>query len=873
MLRQPTALAVPLFLSFLLIALIPASADGQSCPIISAVSPTESARVTSPVTFEWTQDTNASYYHMEIDELRGSSWIRIHDIQPVYETSYDLSMAPGEYRWSVHSSGGPCHEIDTPFMRFEVFSAPLPAILNFDSSPQTIRSGESTTLLWSTRDADGVVIDGGVGSQPPNGSAVVTPSQTTTYALTASGDGGSTTAQVTVRVITTPEVIVAALPEPMVQGTSSGGATASYVLKNVGGASTSISLSQQGDFFGQSPTSFTLEPGQSQRITLTGLQRDTGSFRGASIPSGSGLPSGTSIAVRLLSVPTPSGPTAAEPEAKRIDVVAPPGTNPTGSAVFRNTGEAKIQASAVSTVPWLLPPDELIEVDPGQSVTIPFGIDRTLRSTENEIGSTEGKLALVFRDGPSGKGAISARNGAAASSSLVTVVDTSAPEAVPGEIPPLSPGEVALFIPGAGHVEGGPGLFFSDIALVNLKGSRTLNDIDLYYTPIGSTETKTTTLSQLATGTPVQMADIVRTVFNAESTLGTLQIRAPDVDDLSVNANILLRKRTGEQKTYGNTIPALRSDRSVEPGGSVWITGLTRTETSHTNLFAQETAGGNVTVDFRFFDESGQLLGERLGIEVQPFQLAGLFFSNADPIMPLGSVSAVITSRPESTGRFAAYATPVDDVSGDSWSLVDWNAQNGFAGSENMLIPVAGALRGGGGLFFRTDLAVINRGDTPASGILRYIRRPEENAPPVDRTIELAGGESVILADVTSTLFEIDPAQINLGFMKFFPQSGAMTVTSRNFATLGDDPGTFGTGVATLPLAGSMRVGEVKRIGAVKDASLETVNNAVPGSFRSNIGIMETTGTAPVTVRVTVHFTFSTGTTAVARGTGSKEYT
>jgi hypothetical protein len=753
----------------------------------------------------------------------------------------------------------------------------LPTIDSFDASPRTIRRGESATLVWSTSNATSVSIDQGVGSRPVRGSASVAPTSTTTYKLSATGPGGTVTRETTVEVIVTAEVALTALPQQMVQGTGAGGAETSYVLTNVGGASTSITLTQQGDFFTQSPTSFTLASGQSQRVTITGLQRDTGSFRGTSIPTGNGVPQGTTVPIQLLAVPTPDGPTSAEPENSRVDLSAPTGTNPTGTATFRNTGQAKIQGTLVSTVPWIIPQPGLIEVDPGQTVTVTFTIDRAMRPPNADIGSLEGKLMLVFRTGPSGKsGGQSPHSGAASSSSVVTVVDTSKPAVQAGQIPALGPGEVALFIPGAGHVQGGAGLFFSDIALINLSGQQTLNSIDLYYTPSGTTATQKASVSGLVAGTPVALADVVKSVFEAEATLGSLQIRAPNIQQLSVNANILVRTREERPRTFGNTIPALRSDRSAGAGQSFFLTGLKKSATSHTNLFIQETSGGAVTVDIEFYDAAGVKLGERTGVGAGPFQLTGLFDSADNPVLPDGAVSAVITSRQGSTGRFAAYATPVDKLSGDSWSLVDWNAQASFAGTTEMVIPVAGALRGANNLNFRTDVSVINRGTTQASGILRYIPQPaEEGAPidPIDRTITLGPRQSAVLEDATTTLFGLDPTQFTLGYMKFLPQTGSMTVTSRNFATVGDDPGTFGTGVATQANDASLRLGQVRRIGGVRDSAVTSIQQKVSGSFRSNFGLMETTGQAPVTVRVTVHYSFSGGTKAVARGSGSKEYT
>lgn len=776
-----------------------------------------------------------------------------------------------QYRILAYNAAG---DTFSDVVSVTVGAASVPEIRSFSAIPTTIRSGQTATLAWSTEGANTVGISPGSSSLPANGTLDVSPAETTTYTLTAFGSSGTATETVTVEVLATPEIVVTNQPEPMVQGTSAGGATTRFVCLNVGGAAGNVTFTPVGDFFTISPTGGTMSPGDGVTVQITGLQKGTGSYEGEVRVSGDGVPSGTSVPVRLLSVPTPEGPTSAEAEVKRVDVVGTIGSNPTGMATFRNTGQATIQGTLVSTAPWLIPQSGLIEVDPGETVVVTFTIDRSKRPADVPVGSIEAILKFVFRTGSNGKqGGIDPRDGAATTSSLVTIVDTSTPEVAAGEIPDLAPGEVALFVPGVGHVEGSTGLFFSDLSLINLSASQTLNDLEMYFKPIGPSQsgnTRRSEISGLAAGTPIGLADVVKSVFGQEQ-IGSLQIRTSRPEMLGINANILSRTRE-DQKTFGATIPMLRSDRSVGPGASFFVTGLKRTSTSHTNLFIQETAGGTVTIDTAFFDANGQQLGSRTDT-VGRFELLGLFHSDSSPILPLGAVSAVMTSRAESTGSFAGYATPVDRASGDFWSLVDWNAQFGFQGASAMLIPVAGALRGANDLNFRTDLAVINRGDTGAEGTLLYITRPEEGREPLERSISLAARQSAILEDVTTTLFDIDPSQFTLGFMKFTPDSGSMTVTSRNFATVGQNPGSFGTGVPTVPLASSMRLGEVTRIGGVKDSAVDAINAQTPGSFRSNFAIMETTGTGSVTVRVTLYYTYSTGSLAVARGQASKDYT
>jgi peptidoglycan-associated lipoprotein len=66
------------------------------------------------------------------------------------------------------------------------------------ANPTSIQPGQSSTLTWSTENADDVTLDGN--KVNASGSETVSPTQTTTYHLTAKGPGGSqdATAQVTV---------------------------------------------------------------------------------------------------------------------------------------------------------------------------------------------------------------------------------------------------------------------------------------------------------------------------------------------------------------------------------------------------------------------------------------------------------------------------------------------------------------------------------------------------------------------------------------------------------------------------------------------------------------------------------------------------
>ncbi|HKR96951.1 MAG TPA: peptidoglycan-associated lipoprotein Pal [Candidatus Angelobacter sp.] len=93
---------------------------------------------------------------------------------------------------------------------------PTPApTANLSANPNSIQRGQSATLTWSTENATDVALDGN--KVDPSGSQTVSPTETTTYHLTAKGAGGTqeATAQITVAA-PTPTPTPVATPTPTV---------------------------------------------------------------------------------------------------------------------------------------------------------------------------------------------------------------------------------------------------------------------------------------------------------------------------------------------------------------------------------------------------------------------------------------------------------------------------------------------------------------------------------------------------------------------------------------------------------------------------------------------------------------------------------
>ncbi|UCH06153.1 MAG: tandem-95 repeat protein [Deltaproteobacteria bacterium] len=81
-----------------------------------------------------------------------------------------------------------------------------PPEVTISAVPESIHIGESSTLTWTTTNAYSASIDHGIGSVDLSGSTPVSPTETTTYIITATGSGGESTDSVTVTVVNSPPV-------------------------------------------------------------------------------------------------------------------------------------------------------------------------------------------------------------------------------------------------------------------------------------------------------------------------------------------------------------------------------------------------------------------------------------------------------------------------------------------------------------------------------------------------------------------------------------------------------------------------------------------------------------------------------------------
>jgi len=138
-------------------------------------------------------------------------------------TSGSTTVSPSETTTYTITATGPGGTSTASFTVAVTYPVP---IITLSAEPEVITIGESSTLTWSSQYADSCMIDQGIGSVDLSGSTYVTPTETTTYTITASNPGETATAGITVTVIPLNISIISPLygdtisrPDIMVEGT------------------------------------------------------------------------------------------------------------------------------------------------------------------------------------------------------------------------------------------------------------------------------------------------------------------------------------------------------------------------------------------------------------------------------------------------------------------------------------------------------------------------------------------------------------------------------------------------------------------------------------------------------------------------------
>ena len=229
-----------------------------------------------------------------------------------------------------------------------------------------------------------------------------------------------------------------------------------------------------------------------------------------------------------------------------------------------------------------------------------------------------------------------------------------------------------ILIPIAGDAPGANGTYFrSDIALVNLRNAE--QNVLLRWYPAGrSGEGVATRTLTIAPRSGVSSNDFVRAVMNqtgigAIDIIGVTALGAFDPDaQLHASSRIWTPQPNVENGTMSQTFPALIFTSNPVP--VKWIFGLHRGEQYRLNVGIVNPS--NVAQRFRITIVTNT--GARESVEVDVAALS----IRQDPMIGTADVLQIVVENltPEGAGTWQAWASSIDNVTGDAWSQMAFPA-------------------------------------------------------------------------------------------------------------------------------------------------------------------------------------------------------
>jgi hypothetical protein len=212
-------------------------------------------------------------------------------------------------------------------------------------------------------------------------------------------------------------------------------------------------------------------------------------------------------------------------------------------------------------------------------------------------------------------------------------------------------------------------------------------------------------------------------------------------------------------------------------------------------------------------DDRLYAVGENLGLVEVDVSLTPVIVQIGK--IAIGGASGVVVSNNRAyVGR---------DAKG--FSTVNVDSCSG-SGSSPVTSVIAASSRdvGGGGAYWVTDAAFANLGREPATVIVQYLAKDQDNGNPPSVSFALAAGQQRLFGDVYSTLFGLDSAN---GALRIIASYRDVKVTSRTYDRA-DPEATYGQFIPALTGSSAVVVG-------VPGGMPQCQQNA---RFKTNIGFV-----------------------------------
>lgn len=332
--------------------------------------------------------------------------------------------------------------------------------------------------------------------------------------------------------------------------------------------------------------------------------------------------------------------------------------------------------------------------------------------------------------------------------------------------------------------------------------------------------------------------DVLGTLFGLAADWGPILVR-------SESPGLVVQGETstpGGGGTYGQSVPAF-APADLVGATARSILGVRQDGSFRTNLMLANATEEPLDVDVALVAADGTTRASSR-VEVGPFSFAQRNVANDLGVSGV-SGAALVVSTPTAGGRFAAYASAIDQVTGDPRTLLP-----SVASASPWLLP-SSARAPGVGAFWTTDLVLRNTGHSAMLTTVRFLGHSGDGRNGPELEVPLEPGQTRTFADVLGSLFGLEG---DYGPILVTPSEAGLAVQGQTFTPGGG--GSYGQSVPAVAAAGLVGAGRRTIVGVRQDDRFRTnlmLANAGEGPIEVDVALYVATGGAPLaTRRVTV---------------------
>ena len=412
-----------------------------------------------------------------------------------------------------------------------------------------------------------------------------------------------------------------------------------------------------------------------------------------------------------------------------------------------------------------------------------------------------------------------------------------------------APSGMEAFVPSTARAAGAGGAFYTtDLTVANAGAADTTVQLK-FLGHDGDGRGGVEKSFPLAAGRSTTFSDVLGSVFGREADYGAIRVTSA-----SPSVRALAQTSTpGFGGTFGQSVPASMAGDLVVVGTPRSIVAVREDGSFRTNLILANATEASVDVDYTLYAADGTVLlaplpGRKAGIQSASGRvtLAPLGMTQVSRVVRnlgvSGDVSGarLVLSTATAGGKFAAYASVIDNVTNDPRTLLPLAPiSSARPNPDYWLLPSSARAAGSGGAFYTTDLTVAYLGDASARYTLKFLGNNKDGRGGAEKTFDLSARRSAAYGDVLGTVFGLTSDYGAIRVVSQYPASDSGQVAVLAQTSTPGFGGTFGQSVPAATAADLIASGAERSILAVRE----------DGSFRTNL-ILANATEAPLTVDV-----------------------